>query len=103
MRFYVYILYSAQLERHYSGFSQYHGKRRRQHSGKNPNWTARACDWTEVFCHTVSTRAEARGMEKRIKARGAKRFMADWVARQVADLGSPGGGETGHGAPPAAG
>ena len=61
--------------RHYTGFSEYHAKRERQHQRGQGYWTSRADDWQEVFSTTVETRKEARSLEKKIKDRGAKRFM----------------------------
>jgi putative endonuclease len=77
MKFYVYILYSATLQQYYTGFSQYSGKRLRQHKREHKSWSARANDWEEVYSCSVSSRIEARNLEKKIKARGAKRFLAD--------------------------
>ena len=75
--FHVYILYSAQLGRFYTGHSKYHWKRQRQHRAKNTHWTGQANDWREVYDCRVDTRAEASALEKKIKARGAKRFLDD--------------------------
>ena len=73
----VYVLHSAQLGRFYTGSSKYHWKRQRQHRAKSSHWTGQADDWLEAFHCTVRTRAEARALEKRIKARGAERFIRD--------------------------
>ena len=77
MGYYVYILHSAELNRYYTGFSKYRGKRRRQHRREKKHWTAGADDWQEAFCTTVTTLAEARALEKKIKSRGAQRFLGD--------------------------
>ena len=81
--YYVYILFSPSLNRHYVGFSRYRGVRRRQHIREKKAWTRRAADWQEAFCTTRPSRPEARELEKRIKARGARRFMEDRVDRIV--------------------
>ena len=77
MAYYVYILFSATLDLHYTGFSHYPGVRRRQHNRGQSHWTSRANDWEELFSVQVASRIEARELEKRIKARGAKRFIED--------------------------
>ena len=78
MSLFVYILYSDSLQMYYTGFSKYRYKRQRQHRGrKSASWTLRADDWLEVFIEQVASVAEARKLEKRIKARGARRFLLD--------------------------
>ena len=77
MRWYVYILYSKTLKRFYTGFSQFRFKRQRQHRRGESFWTSQVDDWEEVYCEVVESTNEARAMEKRIKARGAARFLAD--------------------------
>ncbi|MFC1497691.1 GIY-YIG nuclease family protein [Verrucomicrobiota bacterium] len=77
MSFFVYILYSASSNLYYSGFSKYRGKRQRQHRAKGNNWASRINDWKEVYCQKEETREKARQLEKKIKARGAKRFLSD--------------------------
>ena len=83
--YYVYILYSPLLDKHYVGFSKYRGKRKRQHSTKSKHWTGKAHDWTEVFCRKVNSRTEARELEKKIKGRGAKRFLENLGREDEAD------------------
>ncbi len=77
MRHYVYIQYSAALDRYYTGLSRYVGKRKRQHLKGQTYWTSGADDWQERWRQDLSTLEEARALEKRIKARGARRFFAD--------------------------
>ncbi|MEI6972462.1 MAG: GIY-YIG nuclease family protein [bacterium] len=74
---YVYILYSDSLKRFYTGFSEFHWKRQRQHKQKHRGWTNQAHDWKEQFCTVAATVNEARSLEKKIKARGASRFLKD--------------------------
>jgi len=71
----VYILYSESLDRYYTGFSLHPEKRLRQHRAEKGHWTSRAPDWKIVWSQKTSTTDEARAMEKKIKARGAKRFL----------------------------
>ena len=83
---YVYILYSPSLDLHYTGFSKYHWKRQRQHRQKHRRWTGRAQDWVEVFCVKAATSREARALERKIKGRGAKRFLGEHTCRTPAVL-----------------
>ena len=79
MGYFVYILYSTTTDRYYTGFSRFRGKRRRQHRRGETTSTAYAGDWMEAFCMRVETTAQARAMEKKIKARGARRFLEDGI------------------------
>ena len=73
--YFVYILCSRQLGKHYTGHSQYLGKRQRQHRRKSSHWTGQANDWIELWHTRVDTRQEAAALERRIKRRGASRFL----------------------------
>ena len=77
MVYYVYILYSESLGKYYVGYSKFRAKRLRQHLGGQSDWTKRAQDWKEVFYQTMTSQQEAFCLEKQIKKRGAKRFLAD--------------------------
>jgi putative endonuclease len=77
MAYYVYILYSESLAKHYVGCSKFHSKRLRQHLRGQSHWTKQAKDWKEVFCQTTTSRSEAFGLERKIKKRGAERFLTD--------------------------
>ena len=77
MAFRVYILHSDILDRFYTGVTAKGPLRTRQHRRKHDGWTGQASDWVEVFHCPVETRAEARVLERQIKARGAKRFLDD--------------------------
>ena len=75
MAYYVYILYSESLGKHYIGFSKFRTKRLRQHLGGQSRWTSRAQDWKEVFHQVTTSLVEALSLEKQIKKRGAQRFL----------------------------
>ncbi|MBU4200979.1 MAG: GIY-YIG nuclease family protein [Verrucomicrobia bacterium] len=77
MSYDVYILYSKQVNQYYTGFSGIPVKRLKQHVAGQGAWTAQAADWRTVFSKWCKTRLEARNLEKRIKARGAKRFLGE--------------------------
>ena len=71
----VYILYSSKLDRYYVGISKFRAKRHRQHLKGQTYWTSRADDWREIFHIAMPDMVTARVMEKKIKTRGAKRFL----------------------------
>ena len=77
MSFRVYILYSADLQCFYTGFTARGSQRTLEHRRKHAGWTGQAQDWVEVLGVDVETRTDARALEKQIKARGAQRFLAD--------------------------
>jgi putative endonuclease len=77
LSFHVYVLFSESLGKYYVGQSLKHTIRLTQHNRGQSHWTSRASDWKEVFNVLVDSRVQARELEKRIKARGAKRFIAD--------------------------
>ncbi|MBU1692382.1 MAG: GIY-YIG nuclease family protein [Verrucomicrobia bacterium] len=74
---YIYILYSPSLDQFYTGISRFRFKRQRQHRKGQSAWTARASDWTEIWITSTPDSITARQLERQIKARGAKRFLAD--------------------------
>ncbi|NNJ70959.1 MAG: GIY-YIG nuclease family protein [Kiritimatiellales bacterium] len=73
----VYILYSESLAKYYVGFSNSASSRLRQHRKEKNHWTARADDWELIWKQAVDSTAAARVLEKKIKSRGAKRFLED--------------------------
>ncbi|HDL77908.1 MAG TPA: hypothetical protein ENG36_04015 [Lentisphaerae bacterium] len=62
-------------------------RRWKQHLRSQNGWTARADDWQVVFSECKENYEEARKLERRIKARGARRFLAwksgVWAERRV--------------------
>ena len=77
MKYYVYILHSKSLGKFYTGMSQFSAKRKRQHCNGETYWTSRTDDWIEIWKTEISTSQEARALERKIKKRGARRFLID--------------------------
>jgi putative endonuclease len=73
----VYILFSAKLDQYYTGFSKHPQRRLQQHRRGASAWTSRAEDWVLVYQSRLESMAEGRALEKRIKARGARRFLEE--------------------------
>ncbi|MDX9982475.1 MAG: GIY-YIG nuclease family protein [Lentisphaeria bacterium] len=75
--YYVYVLYSPTLDRFYTGMSAFAAKRERQHRKGQTAWTSRADDWQTLWRTETADSSQARTLEKRIKARGARRYPQD--------------------------
>jgi putative endonuclease len=78
----VYMVRSRVLGRYYVGFSENAQARLAQHRAAKHGWTSRATDWDLVVSMSVATEREARLLEKRIKARGAERFLESISRRE---------------------
>ena len=76
--FHTYILFSAQLNRYYVGSTSLSvDKRLQYHLSNHKGFTAKAKDWVIVFEQHFETIQQARVLERKIKKRGAKRFIED--------------------------
>ena len=73
----VYILYSAKLNQYYTGLSGNPQRRLQQHNRGASAWTSRAGDWVMMHLSRVGSMAEGRALEKKIKTRGARRFLEE--------------------------
>jgi putative endonuclease len=73
----VYILYSVSCCKFYTGQTQDFKNRIKEHNrGETPS--IKTCRPWKLLWHTdVETRSEAVKLEKKIKGRGAERFLAD--------------------------
>jgi len=73
----VYIIHSARHDRHYVGFTSTFRTRLKQHRAGATRSVPASDDWAVLWSTVVTDSAEARALEKRIKARGASRYLAD--------------------------
>ena len=73
----VYIIHSLSLDRYYSGMTTNLRKRVKQHRSGRTRSVPASEDWIVVWSVTVDSSEAARALEKRIKSRGAKRFLED--------------------------
>ncbi len=73
----VYILYSVKSSRYYVGQTTDIRKRLERHNLGNVPSTKSAIPWILVLQIEVETRSEAVILERKIKKRGAKRFIDD--------------------------
>ncbi len=74
---FVYILFSETRSRYYVGQTTDIDKRLKRHNGGIVPSTRGGIPWKLVLQIPVDSRSEAMQLEKRIKKRGAKRFIDD--------------------------
>ncbi|MFN7654355.1 MAG: GIY-YIG nuclease family protein [Cyclobacteriaceae bacterium] len=77
MEFQVYILQSLTTNRYYVGQTNNLEKRLDEHNSEVAGHTKKEQPWKLVWHKTVSTRGEALLLERKIKKRGASRFLED--------------------------
>jgi len=75
--FYVYIIYSQSLQRFYVGSAESVEKRIQQHNSGKSKSTRAGVPWELIHTESFATRSEAMQHEKKIKARGIGRYLAD--------------------------
>ncbi len=81
MEFTVYVLYSKSCKKFYVGQTQNLTNRLREHN-KGETKSIKACaPWQTVWVATAETRSESMALERKIKSRGAARFLADLGAK----------------------
>ena len=81
--YYTYILFSAKINRFYTGQTQDLYRRIEEHNrGKSPG-KAKGTPWKLMYSEVFDTRAGAMKLEKFIKKRGAARFLNDHNSRSV--------------------
>jgi putative endonuclease len=75
----VYILFSKTTNRHYTGHCEDLHIRIQQHNSGKSKSTQHGIPWEIVYVTKCSNRSEAMKLEKKIKFRGAKRYLLDIV------------------------
>jgi len=73
--FFVYIIYSAAVDRYYIGSTQNVEERLHRHNSGHSKSTKGKGHWQLVRTFNFNTRAEAMHFEKKIKGRGIQRFL----------------------------
>jgi putative endonuclease len=74
---YVYVLYSRSLKKYYVGQTADFDARLSKHNKGGSKFTKRGAPWEKVWLKDVENRSSAVLLERKIKARGAKRYLAD--------------------------
>jgi len=73
----VYILYSRSLNRYYIGHSSNLEDRLERHNRGRSKYTKGGKPWELIWVMVCDTRSEAMKLERKIKKRGANRFLED--------------------------
>ena len=83
MEFHVYILHSEKKHRYYTGFSDVPERTLDQHNaGKTPS-TKYGIPWNRVWLSIPMSKTEAIRLERKIKKRGAQRFLEDFEKKLI--------------------
>lgn len=76
MKYTVYILFSTQLNKYYIGKTSLSIEERLlYHLHHHKGFTAKAKDWIIIHTEMVNSNSDAIQLEKKIKKRGAKRYI----------------------------
>jgi putative endonuclease len=75
MKFTVYILFSQNYAKHYTGFTSDLDNRMRSHNGFGKGWTARYRPWKLIFTQSFETKKEAMEYEKWLKTGVGRDFI----------------------------
>ena len=77
MSYLVYILFSDTCKKFYTGQSENFVNRLEEHNNGETKSIKMCIPWKLVWSKEVATRAEAMRLERKIKSRGAARFLRD--------------------------
>ncbi len=78
----TYILYSVTIDKFYVGHTKdVLSERIRRHNTNHKGFTGQANDWEVVFHHQNESVQEGLKLERRIKKRGAKRYIQGLAER----------------------
>jgi putative endonuclease len=75
--YYTYILYSESLKKFYTGQTEDIERRILEHNYGKTAFMMTGIPWLKVYSKEFETRGEAMSLEKKIKKRGALRFLSD--------------------------
>ncbi len=79
MAYTLYILYSAQINRYYVGYTEDLNIRINQHNSGLSTYTAKANDWVVVYTEKFANRDLAMNREKYIKAQKSRKFIEELI------------------------
>ena len=79
MGYTVYILYSKSCMKFYIGQTQDIHNRLNEHNAEETTSIRHCIPWALVWKEELETRSQAMAIEKKIKSRGAERFLADFA------------------------
>jgi len=73
--FTVYVLFSQQYNKHYSGFTSDLQARLLSHNEKGKDWTAKYRPWKLIYTKEFSSKQEAMAYEKWLKTGAGRDFI----------------------------
>jgi putative endonuclease len=76
--FYLYIIYSAKLDRYYVGYTADIEVRIVQHNNGLSSFTSKANDWKLVYKEQYPNREEAHKRELEIKSKKSRKYI-EWL------------------------
>jgi putative endonuclease len=76
--FYIYIIYSAKLDRYYVGYTSDVVIRLEQHNTGKSSFTSKASDWKLVYQEQFTSREEAHRRELNIKKKKSRKYI-EWL------------------------
>ncbi len=85
MAYFVYILYSENLKRFYSGQTGDLRSRLIRHNNGYERFTSKGIPWKLVFFEQVASRAEAMSIEKKIKNLKSQERIKVFIEKEIAD------------------
>jgi putative endonuclease len=75
--YYIYILYSEQLQRYYVGSTEDVARRLQEHNAGKSKSTRAGSPWKLIHTESFATRSDAMERERKVKARGIGRYLVD--------------------------
>lgn len=82
MLYTFYIIYSAKLDRYYSGHTDDIEERIVQHNEGISDYTSKANDWAVAYTESYSTREEARKRELEVKKKKSRKYI-EWLVNSA--------------------
>jgi putative endonuclease len=71
----VYVLFSPEFQKHYTGFTSDLEARMLSHNSLGRGWTARFRPWELIFTKTFETKPEAMSFEKWLKTGAGRDYI----------------------------
>jgi putative endonuclease len=76
--YFVYIIYSKNLDRYYTGYTKDLNIRLQQHNSGASTFTSKGTDWVLCFSEPYPTRAAAQAREREIKNKKSRKYI-EWI------------------------
>jgi|TARA_R110000737_G_scaffold182215_1_gene205636 putative endonuclease len=87
MKFYVYILFSESIDKHYIGQTNNLENRLKRHNSGYEKFTKKGKPWIVKFSITLNSRSEAMRLEKKLKNLKSNKLLNEWIDK-TRDAGS---------------